>query len=108
GEAAHEGGRIEAAGVAPARHRLRADRAAGLGGCGRNARVRLAVRADRRASHGRPKRAPAVIGRVVAGSLILVLRAVRVALTPFVAMTSLTPRTCKYEPSCSCYAEQAI
>ena len=40
--------------------------------------------------------------------LILMVRIVRVALTPFVAMTSITPRVCKYEPTCSHYAEQAI
>jgi putative membrane protein insertion efficiency factor len=45
-----------------------------------------------------------VIGRAV----ILVLRLARAALTPFVAMTSITPRVCKYEPTCSHYAEQAI
>jgi putative membrane protein insertion efficiency factor len=36
------------------------------------------------------------------------LRAVRAALTPFAAMVSLTPRSCRYEPSCSHYAEQAV
>ena len=40
--------------------------------------------------------------------LIVALRALRLALTPFVAMTSITPRVCKYEPTCSHYAEQAI
>jgi putative membrane protein insertion efficiency factor len=40
--------------------------------------------------------------------LILIVRAGRIALTPFVAMTSITPRVCKYEPTCSHYAEQAI
>jgi len=45
---------------------------------------------------------------VIARLLILVLRGVRLALTPFVAMTSITPRVCKYEPTCSHYAEQAI
>jgi uncharacterized protein len=36
------------------------------------------------------------------------LRALRMLLVPFQAMTSLTPRTCKYEPTCSHYAEEAI
>ena len=36
------------------------------------------------------------------------LRALRALLVPFQSMTSLTPRTCKYEPTCSHYAEQAI
>jgi putative membrane protein insertion efficiency factor len=40
--------------------------------------------------------------------MILVVRAVRAALTPFVATTSITPRVCKYEPTCSRYAEEAI
>jgi putative membrane protein insertion efficiency factor len=40
--------------------------------------------------------------------LIWALRLVRAALVPFQAMVSLTPRTCRYEPSCSHYAEQAI
>jgi putative membrane protein insertion efficiency factor len=40
--------------------------------------------------------------------LILMVRVGRLALTPFVAMTSITPRVCKYEPTCSHYAEQAI
>lgn len=45
-----------------------------------------------------------MIGR----ALILVLRMVRLALVPFESMTSITPRLCKYEPTCSHYAEQAI
>jgi uncharacterized protein len=45
---------------------------------------------------------------VISGLLILVLRAIRIALMPFVATTSITPRVCKYEPTCSHYAEQAI
>ena len=40
---------------------------------------------------------------VVAG-----LRIARLALMPFVAMTSITPRVCRYEPTCSHYAEQAV
>jgi len=40
--------------------------------------------------------------------LIWMLRIVRASLTPFQAMVSLTPRTCRYEPTCSHYAEQAI
>jgi uncharacterized protein len=39
---------------------------------------------------------------------IWMLRALRMLLAPFQAMVSLTPRTCRYEPSCSHYAEQAI
>ena len=35
------------------------------------------------------------------------LRLARLALMPFVAMTSVTPRVCRYEPTCSHYAEQA-
>jgi putative membrane protein insertion efficiency factor len=45
---------------------------------------------------------------VISGPLILLVRIGRLALTPFVAMTSITPRVCKYEPTCSHYAEQAI
>jgi len=45
---------------------------------------------------------------VISRLLILALRGARLALTPFVAMTSITPRVCKYEPTCSHYAEQAI
>jgi putative membrane protein insertion efficiency factor len=45
---------------------------------------------------------------VISRALILVLRVVRLALMPFVSMTSITPRVCKYEPTCSHYAEQAI
>lgn len=40
--------------------------------------------------------------------VIAVLRVLRLLLTPFEAMVSLTPRVCKYEPTCSCYAEQAV
>jgi uncharacterized protein len=40
--------------------------------------------------------------------LIWMLRAFRAALVPFQSMVSLTPRTCRYEPTCSHYAEQAI
>ena len=40
--------------------------------------------------------------------LIWTLRIVRAAMTPFQSMVSLTPRTCRYEPTCSHYAEQAI
>ncbi|MDX6547517.1 MAG: uncharacterized protein QOG33_1067 [Gaiellales bacterium] len=36
------------------------------------------------------------------------LRGLRLLLIPFEAMVSLTPRVCKYEPTCSCYAEQAV
>lgn len=39
---------------------------------------------------------------------VWMLRCLRIVLMPFQAMTSLTPRTCKYEPTCSHYAEQAI
>jgi putative membrane protein insertion efficiency factor len=49
-----------------------------------------------------------VIRRGARSGVILLLRAVRVLLLPFQGMVSLTPRVCKYEPSCSCYAEQAI
>ena len=40
--------------------------------------------------------------------VVACLRVVRLALTPFVAMTSITPRVCRYEPTCSHYAEQAV
>ncbi len=40
--------------------------------------------------------------------LIWTLRAMRALLIPFQSMVSLTPRTCRYEPTCSHYAEQAI
>ena len=39
---------------------------------------------------------------------VWILRVVRAALIPFASMTSVTPRVCKYEPSCSHYAEEAI
>ena len=45
---------------------------------------------------------------MISRPLILVLRMVRLALMPFQSMTSITPRLCKYEPTCSHYAEQAI
>ncbi len=40
--------------------------------------------------------------------LIWALRLVRAGMVPFASMTSVTPRVCKYEPTCSRYAEQAI
>jgi uncharacterized protein len=40
--------------------------------------------------------------------VILLLRLMRSALIPFASMTSVTPRVCKYEPTCSHYAEQAV
>ena len=45
---------------------------------------------------------------MISRALILLLRALRLALMPFVSMTSITPRVCKYEPTCSHYAVQAI
>jgi putative membrane protein insertion efficiency factor len=45
---------------------------------------------------------------VISQLLIFLLRVVRAAVTPFAATTSITPRVCKYEPTCSHYAEQAI
>ena len=49
-----------------------------------------------------------MISSLVSRVLIVLVRVGRIALTPFVAMTSITPRVCKYEPTCSHYAEQAI
>ena len=40
--------------------------------------------------------------------VVACLRIVRLAFMPFVAMTSITPRVCRYEPTCSHYAEQAV
>ena len=40
--------------------------------------------------------------------VVAMLRLARLARTPFVAMTSITPRVCRYEPTCSHYAEQAV
>ena len=45
---------------------------------------------------------------MISRALILVLRMVRLSRMPFESMTSITPRLCKYEPTCSHYAEQAI
>jgi putative membrane protein insertion efficiency factor len=45
---------------------------------------------------------------VIRWLVVACLRVVRLALTPFVAMTSITPRVCRYEPTCSHYAEQAV
>jgi putative membrane protein insertion efficiency factor len=39
---------------------------------------------------------------------IVLLRVMRLLLVPFQSQVSLTPRVCKYEPSCSCYGEEAI
>ena len=40
--------------------------------------------------------------------VIWLLRLVRAGMVPFVSMSSVTPRVCKYEPTCSQYAEQAV
>lgn len=45
---------------------------------------------------------------MIRGLVVVALRLARLALMPFVAMTSITPRVCKYEPTCSHYAEQAV
>lgn len=45
-----------------------------------------------------------MIGRAV----VVLLRGARLLLVPFQATVSITPRCCKYEPTCSRYAEQAI
>jgi len=45
---------------------------------------------------------------VIRWLVVACLRVVRLALTPFVAMTSITPRVCRYEPTCSAYAAQAV
>jgi putative membrane protein insertion efficiency factor len=41
-------------------------------------------------------------------AVITLLRGLRLLLVPFESMVSVTPRLCKYEPTCSCYAEQAV
>ena len=45
---------------------------------------------------------------MIRGAVVIMLRGLRLLLVPFEAMTSVTPRHCKYEPSCSHYAEQAV
>ncbi len=49
-----------------------------------------------------------MISRAAGAVVIFVMQLVRLALMPFVAMVSVTPRTCKYEPTCSHYAEDAV
>src|SRR6266540_899048 len=61
-----------------------------------------------RPSGGTPSGRRAGAGTVIRCAVIVLLRLARAALTPFVAMTSITPRVCKYEPTCSHYAEQAV
>lgn len=39
---------------------------------------------------------------------IWLLRACAAVVLPFRSMTSLTPRACRFEPTCSHYAEQAV
>ena len=45
---------------------------------------------------------------MIASLVIVLLRAVRLLLVPFQSMVSVTPRMCRYEPTCSRYAEEAI
>jgi putative membrane protein insertion efficiency factor len=45
---------------------------------------------------------------VIRGAVVMLLRGLRVLMLPFETMTSVTPRHCKYEPSCSHYAEAAV
>jgi uncharacterized protein len=45
---------------------------------------------------------------VISTLVIWTMRGVRLLLMPFESMTSVTPRVCKYEPTCSHYAEQAV
>jgi len=45
---------------------------------------------------------------VIRQAVVVLLRLARAAMAPFVAMSSATPRVCKYEPTCSHYAEQAV
>ena len=49
-----------------------------------------------------------MISRPAGVAVIFAMRLVRLALMPFVSMTSVTPRACKYEPTCSHYAEDAV
>jgi uncharacterized protein len=41
-------------------------------------------------------------------AIVLLLRALRTLLVPFESIVSITPRLCKYEPTCSHYAEEAV
>ena len=45
---------------------------------------------------------------MIGTAVIWVLRGLRTLLIPFQSMVSLTPRTCRYEPTCSHSAEHAI
>ena len=45
---------------------------------------------------------------MIRSAVVVVLRALRLLLAPFESMVSVTPRLCKYEPTCSHYAEQAV
>src|ERR671926_647947 len=77
----------------PGRSRLRADREARAAGCRRGARLRLARRARRRGARK--------------GGLVRYLGIAAVWLYRL-TFGALFPTTCKYHPSCSEYAIQAL